>query len=131
MSGFVRTKSLLRKWKIQVWAVGMEMCYCWNYMPHNKSNEAELNLFLSTEETAPTGWHLVTGMFMPSTSLVQLHSFKKWQLRKIQEKSSFPHIYLLKYLQADRLFIIRNVRMYFRGVSVACMYQTATQGVST
>lgn len=32
-------------------------------MPQNKSDEAELNLFLSTDETLAAGGHWVTGMF--------------------------------------------------------------------
>ena len=32
-------------------------------MPQSKSNEAELKLFLSTNETSSTGWHLVTSIF--------------------------------------------------------------------
>ena len=49
--------------EIQVWAVGMKICYNWDYMPQSKSNEAELKLFLSTNETSSTGWHLVTSKF--------------------------------------------------------------------
>lgn len=42
--------------EIQVQVIDMKKkSYYGNYMPHIKSNEAELNLFLSTEETSPTG----------------------------------------------------------------------------
>lgn len=41
--------------EIQVRVVGMKKSYNGNYMPRHKSNEAELNLFLSTDETSSTG----------------------------------------------------------------------------
>lgn len=84
---FFRTKSFFRKWKIQVWAIGMKMCYNWNNIPHDKSNEAELNLFWSTDETSPTGWHLVTSMFTaidkPGYNCIYLRNDNSGEFRKI------------------------------------------------
>lgn len=69
--------------EIQIWAVGMKICYNWNYMPQNKSSEAELNLFLSAGETLQTGWHLVTGMFTaidkPGYNCLYLRNDKPWK----------------------------------------------------
>lgn len=120
LSILLRTKSLLRKWKrFKFEWLAWKKSYDGNYMPRHKSNEAELNLFLSTDEASSTGWHLVTGLFTamdkPGYNCTHLRNDNSGKFRE----SSFPHIYLLKYLHPHRLFTMRNLWMYFRGISVA------------
>lgn len=69
--------------EIWIWTVGMKICYNWDYMLHNMSNEAELNLLSSTDKISVTGWQSQACVLPP---------LKKCQIWEVQQNSSFLYV---------------------------------------